>query len=115
MDTSQPYFDPTSVQRIGLSQPVQGFLVDFFNLTPSEIAVLEMLVMGFTVQRAAKRQSKSPETIRTHLKNLSSKMYASSQNEILATVRLIEIQSLTSVAGTSTEPKQAPKMETIGV
>lgn len=62
-------------------------LVDAYNLTRSEEAVLTGMVRGHTVEQIARRSRTSPETVRTHVRRAYSKLNVSSREEMFSRIR----------------------------
>jgi DNA-binding NarL/FixJ family response regulator len=65
------------------SQPYQ-FKRDFKELTAREQSVLTLLVRGMSYKMAAAELSVSEETIRSHVKNIFSKLHVNSKSEAVA-------------------------------
>ena len=57
-----------------------------FGLTDRETAVLELVSMGYTVQRIAEERGVTPNTVRTHTKGLYRKLDTHSKQEVIELV-----------------------------
>ena len=83
------YFEPT---ELSLSNTMEAMFQTSFSLTAAEMRVLRLLVLGENGASIADTVGRTRETIKSQIKSICGKLGVSSQNEIIAAVRQVELQ-----------------------
>ena len=95
LDKTEATAHPHAVGRCepvatGLAEVVENLLIEAYGITPKQMAVLRYLVLGLRVPEIAAALEINESSVRTHQNRLADKLGVAGQNEILATMRLVE-------------------------
>ncbi|MEP4195014.1 MAG: LuxR C-terminal-related transcriptional regulator [Aliishimia sp.] len=84
------------IVRLSLPPTAESLFAQNFGVSRAQFRVLECLVTGNSVADIADQLGRSVETIRSHIKALSDKLYVRSQSELVSRALSIPIQTLTA-------------------